>query len=88
MKKQGAIIVQQIKNGIAMLRVCPFENMDIEPIKGFYDWARLRIGKYKILFSTDLVHKIVTIEEIGTRGDIPYRTLGKRNIMILFQSKR
>lgn len=69
-KKQDTPTRERLKAGILKLKLYPFENMDIEPLDGLNDWARLRIGKYRILFSIDWIHRVVTVEEIDTRGDI------------------
>ncbi len=42
---------------------------DIKPLQGRDDW-RLRVGKWRIIFSIDMQHQFISIEYIDVRGDV------------------
>ena len=58
---------QRIKDGINKLITSP-ENCDIKVLEGYVDLYRLRIGKYRVIYTKNNV--ILFIADIGSRGDI------------------
>lgn len=58
---------QRIKDGVNKLINTP-ESCDIKPLEGYAELYRLRIGQYRIIYTTDNV--ILFIADIGNRGDI------------------
>ena len=62
---------QAIRSHISgLLKIPPIG--DIKPLQGKHNIYRLRIGKYRLLFSYKerVGEKVLYIENIGTRGDI------------------
>ncbi len=62
---------QRINEAIETLRFDPFFGKDICKLKGeLAGLYRLRVGDYRIIYHVDEERKIVTIEAIGTRGEM------------------
>ena len=45
-------------------------NLDIMPMKGSMNLLRMRIGKWRVIFTRDDIVRIIGIEKIGSRGDV------------------
>ena len=43
--------------------------LDVKPLAGS-DLFRLRVGAYRVLFSLDEAHDLLTVELVRTRGDV------------------
>jgi mRNA-degrading endonuclease RelE of RelBE toxin-antitoxin system len=69
-QKQDAPTQKRLKQAVLPLKSYPFENHEqIEQIQGSDDWGRIRIGKFRILFSTNIEKRIVIIQTVDSRGD-------------------
>ena len=44
--------------------------LDVKPLKGAENHFRLRIGSWRVIFARDDEIRILSIEKIGSRGDI------------------
>lgn len=61
----------RIAEKIAWLGLNPQDKrLDVKALEGILGNYRLRVGDWRILFSRDDVIQILTIEKIGSRGDI------------------
>lgn len=64
-------IRKRIEAAIEALQENPTFGKDIRKPKGeFAGLYRLRVGEYRIIYHVDEKRKIVTIEAIGTRGEV------------------
>ena len=64
-------VKQRIEEAIETLRINPFIGKDICKLKG--DLAglyRLKVGDYRVIYHVDEERKVITIEAIGTRGEM------------------
>lgn len=64
-------VKQRIEEAIETLRINPFFGKDICKLKG--DLAglyRLRVSDYRVIYHVDEERKVITIEAIGTRGEM------------------
>jgi mRNA-degrading endonuclease RelE of RelBE toxin-antitoxin system len=48
----------------------------IQPLKGMKNWFRVRMGRYRIIFSIDPTTKKATIERVTSRNEKTYKNLG------------
>jgi len=46
------------------------KNFDIKPLKGFENFYRLRIGKFRIIFKIDKSELLILVISAASRGDI------------------
>lgn len=60
---------QQQKRLLSAIKGLPY-NGDIKPLKGRSGFYRLRVGDYRIIFTTDNGLLIVYVIAVGNRGDI------------------
>jgi mRNA interferase RelE/StbE len=44
--------------------------LDIKPLKGPEKLFRLRIGDWRVIYARDDIVRIISIEKIGSRGDV------------------
>lgn len=58
-RKRIVYAIKQLPNG-----------EDIKKLKGHDELFRLRIGEYRIIYSTDTGKLIVYVVDVGNRGDI------------------
>jgi mRNA interferase RelE/StbE len=47
-----------------------FKNYDVKPLKGFKDFYRLRISKYRIVFEIKNDVLLINVIKAGSRGDV------------------
>lgn len=45
-------------------------SLDIKPLKGPDEFYRLRVGSWRVIFDRDDSIRIISVEKIGSRGDI------------------
>ncbi len=49
-------------------------NGDTKPLKGNFEYSRLRVGDYRIIYTVNHDEVIIYVVKIGNRGDI-YKSL-------------
>jgi mRNA interferase RelE/StbE len=69
LSKQDEITRNRLIKAMEELQLFP-PTGDIKNLSGSKGWLRLRVGKFRIIFTMDHVEKIVHIESIASRGDI------------------
>ena len=63
--------LSQLIDAIENQSIIPFNDLDIKKMKGKWEgFYRLRIGKLRVIFKTDLVLKNIEVYIIGFRGDV------------------
>ncbi len=79
LSRQAARALQQLDTptrsrfarALDRLRQDPFDpTLDIRPLKGRPGLWRLRVGERRLLYSVDLVDRIVRVYVISPRGDV------------------
>lgn len=66
-------ILHSIQERIAALATDPFPQ-NAEPIEGYPDYYRIRIGHYRVIYDVTVTVRIITIVRVGHRKDV-YRKL-------------
>jgi len=62
---------QRISDTIDQLAINPYDKMlDIKPLVGRGDEYRLRVGKYRVLYTLDDDIVLIYVVDINSRGDI------------------
>ena len=72
LQKQDKNVVKKIIDCFDSLKSNPkdFINCDIKPLKGFIDKYRLRVSKFRIIFSIEDDKLIIEVIKANSRGDI------------------
>ena len=72
LKKQDKNIVQKIINCFDDIKCNPknFLNYDIKSLKGFEHKYRLRVSKYRVVFSIIDDELLIEVIKVDSRGDI------------------
>ncbi len=70
-------ILQSIQQRILALSDNPIPS-GAEPIAGYKNFYRIRIGTYRIVYEVSVTIRIITIVKIGHRKDV-YRNLRERD---------
>ena len=71
LKSQSMEIREKVINCFEIIKENPFNNnLDIKPLKGFKNFYRLRIGKFRIIFKIEKEELIIYVISAGSRGDI------------------
>lgn len=71
-EKNKTLIVRKIgefKRDIEKSGIIPFKTYDVKTLQGeWHPYKRLRIGKYRIIFTIDIVDNLMRIIIIDNRG--------------------
>jgi len=71
LKKRPLWLSQRFEQALEQLRQNPFRsNLDIRKLAGFENDYRLRIGKYRFLFTVFKNDFLIFLYDADTRGDI------------------
>ena len=71
LQSQPKKIKKMIIESFEVIKENPFNNnVDIKPLKGFKNFYRLRIGKFRIIFEIEKEELIIYVISAGSRGDI------------------
>lgn len=65
LKKQNKKTQERLLEAIYKLP----QGMDVKKLRG-HDLYRMRVGNIRILYTVDDVIKVISVEEIDTRGDV------------------
>jgi len=68
-RKLPSSVLQSIEVRIALLANDPFPP-DVEPIQGYKNYYRIRIGNYRVIYEIATEIKIITIIKVGHRKDV------------------
>ena len=71
LQKQDKNIVIKIIKFFDEIKIdLDFSNYDVKQLKGFENKYRLRISKYRIIFSIENDELVIEVIKAGSRGDI------------------
>ncbi len=71
LQSQPLEIRRKFINSFQRIKEHPLNNnFDIKPLKGFKNFYRLRIGKFRIIFKIENEELIIYVISAGSRGDI------------------
>lgn len=74
-KKLPTHIQKRVDKALTLLRVDPFnELLNIKQLQGHESYYRIRLGDYRLIYTSINEQLIVLIIKIGSRGDV-YRLL-------------
>jgi mRNA interferase RelE/StbE len=68
LRRLDARLRARVETAIERLASNPRTAGDVKPLQGSGDW-RLRVGKYRVIYSIDDEAKTVTVLEVVKRGD-------------------
>jgi mRNA interferase RelE/StbE len=72
LQKQDKNLVKKIVDSFEKLKLDPHDHqgMDIKPLQGYPGTYRLRVSKFRILFSVDDTIEVIDVTKAKSRGDI------------------
>jgi len=72
LRKQDQGVVKKVIDTFERLKLDPhdFQDFDIKPLQGYSGIYRLRVSKFRILFSIEDTIKIIDVTKAKSRGDV------------------
>ena len=71
LSKQPLWLSQEFEKAVMQVKINPFQNnLDIKKLKGFKNDYRLRIGKYRFLYTIIEDSNLIYFYHANSRGDV------------------